>query len=252
MSSEDFGFKAFTKEVKKRENKQNIKKIFYLALVLIGCGILRTDFSAKPNKPLTEIKKPLNDSYQTDFSDNSEFQGTRYQRNWDDSLALANSVARAFLPETQVLEGIKLTNRDTNSSTFRIFLREPKPEENSPVKKNCNSDNTNHYFLQFTDYSTDKPIATAFIRANEMLKLYLLVGLYKIRYAAGKAEDWKGKEDLFGNKYIYELRDKELPAQARKFDIRSNYGIDLGVFCVNSTSKSEPILKENVQLNPTM
>ena len=84
MSSEDFGFKAFTKEVKKRENrrnkknKQNRKKIFYLALVLIGCGILRTDFSEKPKKPLTEIKKPPKNSYQTGSNNNSGFHRTPY------------------------------------------------------------------------------------------------------------------------------------------------------------------------------
>ena len=157
-----------------------------------------------------------------------------------------------MLPETQILEGIKLTNYDTNSGTFRIFLREPKPEESSLLKKKCNFDNTDHYFLQFADYSSDKPITTVFIRANEMLELHLPAGLYKIRYAAGKAEDWKGKEDLFGSKHIYELRDRELPAQARQFDLRSNYGIDLGVFCANSRLKPEPIPKENVQLNPTI
>lgn len=255
MSSK-FGFRAFQAEVNRRKNRKIRFSAQTLVLLLISIALIK-NYSVKPKQSSSTPKAKTNstsNSYQptsrfkTNFTSNNQaFWTESDQLNFIDSLSQVPTIP---IPETKVLKGVNLQSVDTNSGGLRIFLREPKPEENSGLKKNCKGESTNHYWLQLVDYDTNQPITTAFIRAQEMLELYLPVGTYKMRFAAGTAATWRGETELFGKDYLQEMVDKQFTDRAAKIDVLPSQGLDIGVFCSSGSLIDRQIPKEEIQLNP--
>ncbi len=133
------------------------------------------------------------------------------------------------------------SSRQENLGRIRIFLRAPKPEDNSGLKGNCSGQqlgNNNHAFVKLLDYNSKKVIITAFIRSGDMIEIPVPSGTYRIRIAEG--DQWYGQKDMFGSKTISEMTEKDSDT-ATKFEFKELSGYELGFYCSSGNLKSKPI-----------
>lgn len=63
-----------------------------------------------------------------------------------------------------------------------------------------------HYFVKITDYQTDRPIATVFVRGGESTKISVPLGTFRLKYATG--ETWYGERLHFGPETSYSEADQ--------------------------------------------
>ena len=63
-----------------------------------------------------------------------------------------------------------------------------------------------HYFVKLTDWDTDTPVQTIFIRGEHTVETTVPLGSYRLKYAAGKT--WLGEDELFGDETIYSKAEK--------------------------------------------
>ena len=64
-----------------------------------------------------------------------------------------------------------------------------------------------HHFVKVSDWATDEPVATLFVRAGQSAQMLVPLGTYRIKYATGKI--WYGEDDLFGDDTLYSEADKQ-------------------------------------------
>jgi hypothetical protein len=80
-----------------------------------------------------------------------------------------------------------------------------RPSRSPAVALSISAPGPGAYFIKLV-YTDGAPLGTLYLRGGETLRVYVPVGLYRIRYAYGQA--WLGTDRLFGDDTAYaELRD---------------------------------------------
>jgi len=151
------------------------------------------------------------------------------------------------LPKTGILRKYSFIPHE-KFGRIRVFLRPPLAKEKSSLRLTCGNKNLdmikkkNHRFIEFVDWKSDEIITTAFIRSGEMLEIFLPLGSYKLRYAAGTK--WYGEKNIFGSKYMYEMTEK-LSSKPFKLELTmKNRGGDIGAYCANGNLGHKRIRKD--------
>ena len=139
------------------------------------------------------------------------------------------------LPPTGVLQAAEFID-EWEVAQLRVFLRAPVADDESSLSQTCSGSESiwqaeQHRFLQVVDWDSNTIIATAFVRAGEMVEIPLPYGSYKLRFAVGT--EWYGEKEMFGSQYIYEMTER-FSSEAAKFRFsKFTPGSDLGSYCPN-------------------
>ena len=139
------------------------------------------------------------------------------------------------LPPTGVLQAAESID-EWEVAPLRVFLRAPVADDNSSLPKTCAGSESvwhaeQHRFLQVVDWDSNTIVATAFVRAGEMVEIPLPYGSYKLRFAVGT--EWYGEKEMFGSQYIYEMTER-FSSDAAKFRFsKLTPGSDVGSYCPN-------------------
>jgi hypothetical protein len=64
-----------------------------------------------------------------------------------------------------------------------------------------------HYFVKMSDWFTDRPVLTVFVRAGNTVEFDMPIGSYRMKYATGKT--WYGENYLFGDQTCYNKADEQ-------------------------------------------
>ncbi|MDY6938723.1 MAG: hypothetical protein SWY16_13750 [Cyanobacteriota bacterium] len=140
------------------------------------------------------------------------------------------------LPPTGVLHAAEILEEE-DVSQVRVFLRAPVDDDESPLSASCVGSESvvqpdYHRFIQVVDWDSHTVVATAFVRAGEMVAIPLPSGSYKLRYADGRK--WYGEQEMFGSKYMYEMTER-FSSEAVKLQFsRFTSGTDIGTSCLNA------------------
>ncbi|MEL6927518.1 MAG: hypothetical protein AAFO95_02645 [Cyanobacteria bacterium J06600_6] len=250
--SEPFGFKAFQAKVKKHQKpKQSQFIIFGSIALLFGMGFIAESGEHPPvlsqhNQETLQVGDRLITNPETVHNINfSDYYTWNSQRDF--SLIVQ---AQVPMPATGFLQGANPSSSDANAGAISLFLRPPRLGEEASFPTTCKGENTHSYWVQFADFTTDEPITTAFVRAQEVLNLYLPVGNYKVRYAPGTPDLWLGETELFGQQDLYEMRKKDAPKEVEQIEILTTHKINIGFFCENGNLDRGKVSKDEVQLEP--
>lgn len=81
-----------------------------------------------------------------------------------------------------------------------------------------------HYFVKLTDWETDAPVLTIFVRAGQTAETTVPLGSYRLKYATG--ETWLGPDKLFGEETIYSQADNRFDFERQGNEV-SGYTVEL-------------------------
>ncbi len=110
------------------------------------------------------------------------------------------------------------SSQSSDLATTKTFNEPPQPlpyngtvqryhtgERLSPLEIRTRGQNR-HYFVKVTDYYSDQPIATIFVRSGSSTEILVPLGTFRLKYATGQT--WYGENYLFGSETRYSEADK--------------------------------------------
>ncbi len=79
---------------------------------------------------------------------------------------------------------------------YQVYPGGQRPGQPAPLRVKAQSPNHHNYLVKISDWSTDQPVMTMFVRDGEEAEATLPVGTYRLKFAEGS--QWRGDKALFG------------------------------------------------------
>lgn len=113
-----------------------------------------------------------------------------------------NQVTYSTQLDSELVAQTPPQHRDITRS-LELMMSENNNKETSPLEIKLPKAGSDYYYIKIIDAYTNKYILSVFMHPNTNIKIYVPLGIYKIKYACGTT--WYGYENLFGHTGCYAI-----------------------------------------------